>query len=187
MRTFLSKISPLLLTVATLFLSSCADTKHRLLVSVADQRMAVFREGKPITTFPISTSKFGLGDVPSSNFTPLGHMQIAKKIGGGQPMGMKFKSRVPTGEIVPVNSPGRDPIVTRILWLKGKEAQNRGAYGRYIYIHGTPEESKLGTAASYGCVRMASRDIVWLYDTIGNKVRVDIIPGPLPIPAVLPR
>ena len=100
---------------------------------------------------------------------------------------MKFKSRVPTGEIVPVNAPGRDPIVTRILWLSGEEPHNRQAEGRYIYIHGTPEEAKLGRPASYGCVRMASRDIAWLYDTIGNKVRVDILPGPLPPPSALPN
>jgi lipoprotein-anchoring transpeptidase ErfK/SrfK len=106
-------------------------------------------------------------------------MEIAQKIGAGQPMGMKFKSRRPTGEIIPVNAPGRDPIVTRILWLRGKERWNANAYGRYIYIHGTPEEAKLGTPASYGCVRMASRDIVWLFDTVGKGCRVDISPQPL--------
>lgn len=148
--------------------------------------MAVFSEGKPIATFPVSTSKFGLGDLPSSNYTPVGKMKIAQKVGEGQPMGMKFKSRIATGEIVPVNAPGRDPIVTRILWLKGSEAQNKGAYGRYIYIHGTPEEAKLGTPASYGCIRMASRDIVWLYDLVGKGARIDVLPGPLPRPAILP-
>ena len=75
--------------------------------------------------------------------TPLGKMEIAKKIGGGAPLGMKFKNRRPTGEIVPIDAPGRDPIVTRILWLKGLEAQNRRAYSRTIYIHGTAEEKPL--------------------------------------------
>lgn len=87
---------------------------------------------------------------------------------------MKFKDRVPTGEIVPVNAPGRDPIVTRILWLRGREERNRNAFDRYIYIHGTPEERKLGEPASYGCIRMRSRDIVWLYDTVGVGARVEI-------------
>jgi lipoprotein-anchoring transpeptidase ErfK/SrfK len=185
----LSRLSParLLLGAVLFFLASCADTKHRLVVSVAEQRMALFESEKFVAMFPVSTSKFTLGDVPGTNGTPLGRLKIAQKIGAGQPPGMKFKSRVPTGEIVPVNAPGRDPIVTRILWLKGTEPQNRNAYGRYIYIHGTPEESKLGTAASYGCVRMSSQQIIWLYDKIGKGARVDILPGPLPPPNQLPR
>ena len=171
---------PLLRLLAlSLLLSSCADRSHRLLVSVADQRMAVYREAQLLATFPISTSKFGLSDAPGSNGTPLGRLEIAQKIGTGQPAGMKFKNRVPTGEIVPVNAPGRDPIVTRILWLRGREPWNANTHGRYIYIHGTPEESKLGTPASYGCVRMASRDIVWLYDQVGKGCRVDIVREPL--------
>jgi len=175
------------LSMASLFLSSCADTKHRLVVSVAQQRMALLTEGQPTATFRVSTSKFGLGDWQGSNFTPLGRMKVAEKIGDGLPLGMRLKDRKPTGEIVPPNSPGRDPIVTRILWLKGMEPQNAGAYGRYIYIHGTAAEADLGTAASYGCIRMASRDIAWLFDQIGKGARVDVLPGPLPHPSALPR
>ena len=142
--------------------------------------MAVYREGQRLATFPVSTSKFGYGDEPGTNHTPLGKLKVGKKIGGGQPSGMKFKSRRATGEIVPVNAPGRDPIVTRILWLKGREGENRNAHARYIYIHGTPEEAALGRPASYGCVRMASRDILWLYDTVGRGAAVDIMTTPLP-------
>jgi lipoprotein-anchoring transpeptidase ErfK/SrfK len=172
---------PCLLAVASaLLISACSDRSHRLIVSVPDQTMAVYRHEKLLATFPVSTSRFALGDVPGSNGTPLGRLEVAQKIGGGQPLGMKFKSRRPTGEIVPPNAPGRDPIVTRILWLRGKESWNANAYNRYIYIHGTPEESKLGTPASYGCVRMASRDIAWLYDVIGKGCRVDITRQPLP-------
>ena len=167
-------------------LVSCADTKHRMVVSVAEQRMALLYEGRPIATFPVSTSKFGLGDYPGSNFTPLGKMKVAEKHGDGQPLGMRLKDRKPTGEIVPVNAPGRDPIVTRILWLKGTEPQNARAYNRYIYIHGTAEEARLGTPASYGCVRMGSQQVAWLYDRVGTGARVDIIPGPLPPPHLLP-
>ena len=159
--------------------ASCADTRHRMIVSVAEQRMVVLDDGKPIAQFPVSTSKFGLGSSGRSNFTPLGRHAIAKKIGAGQPSGMKFKSRKPTGEIVPVNAPGRDPIVTRILWLKGLEPQNHNTYSRYIYIHGTPEEHRIGTPASYGCVRMRSADVIWLYDKVGKGAKVDIFPGPL--------
>ncbi|MDB6069534.1 MAG: ErfK/YbiS/YcfS/YnhG family protein [Verrucomicrobiales bacterium] len=161
--------------------SSCADTRHRMIVSVAEQRMVVLDEGKMIGQFPVSTSKFGVGVAPDGvkYFTPLGRHAVAKKIGGGQPLGMKFKSRKATGEIVPVNAPGRDPIVTRILWLKGLEAQNKSTFGRYIYIHGTPEEAKLGKPASYGCVRMRSVDVAWLYDIVGKGARVDILLGPV--------
>ena len=158
-----------------LWMSGCVgDRVHRIRVVVDEQRMEVFRKEELLASFDVSTSKFGLGDRPGSNCTPLGRLSIARKIGGGQPQGMKFKDRVPTGEIVPVNAPGRDPIVTRILWLRGREERNRNAFDRYIYIHGTPEERKLGEPASYGCIRMRSRDIVWLYDTVGVGARVEI-------------
>lgn len=181
------RLIPLFSCVFALILSGCADTQHRLVVSVAEQRMAYFDQDKFVAMFPVSTSKFGLGDVPDSNATPLGRMKIAEKIGEGQPLGMKFKDRRPAGEIVAPNAPGRDPIVTRILWLKGTEAQNSQCYGRCIYIHGTPEEAKLGTPASYGCVRMSSKHIAWLYEQVGLGARVDIVAGPLPAPDALPR
>src|SRR3978361_1033624 len=98
-----------------LLLNSCADTKHRMVVSVAEQRMAFFDEGKFVAMFPVSTSRFCLSDTPGSFGTPLGRLKVRKKIGDGQPLGMKFKDKCPTGEIVPVNAPGRDPVVTRIL------------------------------------------------------------------------
>ena len=187
-----STIRLFLLLLCALTATSCVDTRHRLVVSVAQQRMVLFEQDKgdpkarPVRIFAVSTSKFGTGSAPASNYTPLGKHEIAKKIGGGQPLGMKFKSRVPTGEIVAPNSPGRDPIVTRIMWLRGLESRNANTYQRLVYIHGTPEESRLGTRASYGCIRMGSRDIMWLYDKLGNKVRVDIVPGPLPPPTQLP-
>ena len=84
-----------------------------------------------------------------------------------------------TGEIVAPNSPGRDPIVTRILWLRGREAQNANAFGRYIYIHGTPEERLIGTPASYGCIRMRSTDVVQLYNIVGIGAAVTIVDVPL--------
>jgi lipoprotein-anchoring transpeptidase ErfK/SrfK len=145
--------------------------------------MTVFEHGKPIASYPVSTSKFGLGDMPGSNCTPLGKMAVAQKIGRGAPLGMKFKSRQPTGEIVPVNAPGRDPIVTRILWLRGLEKRNANAFDRMIYIHGTPEESRLGTPASFGCIRMRSRDIAELYDTVGRGAQVIVTNAPNVAPA----
>jgi lipoprotein-anchoring transpeptidase ErfK/SrfK len=167
-------------------LAGCAskDRVHTMRVSVPQQQMAVYKRGVEIARYDVSTSKFGLGDQRGSNRTPLGHMEIAKKIGGGQRLGMKFKSRRPTGEIVRPNSPGRDPIVTRILWLRGLEGRNRNAYRRTIYIHGTAEEWKVGTPASYGCIRMRSRDVVSLYNTVGVGARIEVTTAPLPSPYV---
>lgn len=170
----------LLCGVSALFLASCAtDNQHLVEISVPEQRMAVYRDGIRIREYPISTSKFGLGDEKGSNRTPLGAFRIAKKIGKDAPAGAVFKSRKPTGEVLPPDAPGRDPIVTRILWLKGQESQNANAYKRYIYIHGTPEERTIGTPSSYGCVRMRSLDIIDLFEIVGNGARVKIADTPL--------
>ena len=130
--------------------------------------MALLEDGAPVATYPVSTSKFGLGDLPGTSWTPLGRLEIAKKIGDGAPSGEAFKDRRPTGEIVPPDAPGRDIIVTRILWLRGEEPQNARAYSRYIYIHGTPEERNIGLPVSYGCVRMRSRDVIELFNIVGS-------------------
>jgi len=171
----------LLLTLALLF-SSCAtkDKEHRVLVSVADQSLELYHQEKLIGRYPVSTSKFGLGDRPGSRETPLGRMEVAKKIGASAPLGAVFKNRRPTGEILSPDAPGRDPIVTRIIWLRGLEQKNRNAFARCIYIHGTPEERNVGRPASFGCIRMRSADVVQLFNTIGLGATVDIIPGHLP-------
>jgi lipoprotein-anchoring transpeptidase ErfK/SrfK len=170
-----------MLTLA-LFFSSCStrDNDHRILVSVADQSLELYNRNKLMGRYPISTSKFGLGDRPGSRATPLGRMEVAKKIGARAPLGAVFKSRRPTGEILVPNAPGRDPIVTRIIWLKGLERKNRNAFARCIYIHGTPEERNVGHPASFGCIRMKSVDVVQVFNTIGLGATVDIIPGSLP-------
>jgi lipoprotein-anchoring transpeptidase ErfK/SrfK len=169
------------LLLVALFLASCVapDTRHQIVVSTRDQKLAVLDRGSLMATYPVSTSKFGLGDYLRSSRTPLGQLEIAKKIGDNAPLGAVFKDRVRTGEIIAPNSPGRDPIVTRILWLRGREAQNANAFGRYIYIHGTPEERLIGTPASYGCVRMRSSDIVQLYNIVGVGAAVTIVDAPL--------
>ena len=163
-------------------LCSCTpqDEDHRIVVSVADQAMDLYYRDQLIARYPVSTSQFGVGDSPGRCATPLGHLRIAQKIGDGAPSGMVFKDRRPTGEILVPNAPGRDPIVTRILWLKGLEPQNRNAYGRYIYIHGTPVENQIGKPASYGCIRMRSQDILRVFPTVGIGTRVDIVQGRLP-------
>ena len=167
-------------------LASCArmDRDTLVRVSVPNQKLVVFKRGVEVAAYDCSTSKYGVGDAPGSYRTPLGRMVVAQKIGGGLPSGMKLKSRRPTGEIVKPNSPGRDPIVSRILWLRGTERQNSHAYGRTIYIHGTAEESTIGTPASYGCIRMRSRDVINLYNLVGVGATVEVSPHPFPAPMV---
>jgi lipoprotein-anchoring transpeptidase ErfK/SrfK len=164
-----------------LFLASCAapDTQHKIVISTRDQKLALLERDTLLATYPVSTSKFGLGDRPGSKATPLGQLQIAEKIGDNAPPGAVFKDRRRTGEVVLANSPGRDPIVTRILWLRGLETQNANAFARDIYIHGTPEEWRIGSPASYGCIRMRSSDIIQLYNIVGIGAAVTIVNVPL--------
>jgi lipoprotein-anchoring transpeptidase ErfK/SrfK len=164
-----------------LIISSCAapDTRHHIVISAHEQKLAVLDRGNLMAIYPVSTSKFGLGDWPGSSCTPLGELEVAKKIGDHATPGAVFKDRRRTGEIVAPDSPGRDPIVTRILWLRGREAQNGNALARMIYIHGTPEERNIGFPASYGCIRMRSSDIINLYEIVGPGAEVTIINAPL--------
>ena len=174
-----SALRPYLLLA--LFLASCAapDIQHHIVISTRDQTLALLDRGTLLATYPVSTSKFGLGDRPGSRFTPLGQLQIAEKVGDNAPPGAVFKDRRRTGEIVLANSPGRDPIVTRILWLRGLESQNANAFARDIYIHGTPEEWRIGSPASYGCIRMRSSDVAQLYNIVGIGAAVTIVDTPL--------
>jgi len=177
MRIFRS-IALAILACSPVLIISCSpsiDTDNAMVVSVRDQKMLLIKDGKPVKAYPISTSKFGLGSQRGSNRTPLGKHVVAKKIGDGAPVGAVFKSRRRTGSIVPPNSPGRDPIVTRILWLSGSESHNRNTFGRCVYIHGTPAEYKVGRPASYGCIRMTSKDVIDLYYRVGVGAEVKII------------
>ncbi|MDQ3622036.1 MAG: L,D-transpeptidase, partial [Verrucomicrobiota bacterium] len=119
------------------------------------------------------------GDRPRSFATPLGMLQIASKLGDRAPAGAVFKSRRPTGEILKPNAPGRDPIVTRILQLRGLEPQNSRAFGRAIYIHGTPQERRIGQPVSFGCIRMRSRDVIKLFKAVAVGAKVEIINAPI--------
>jgi lipoprotein-anchoring transpeptidase ErfK/SrfK len=172
----------LLGAIATI-VASCAapDTRHHIVISTREQKLALLDRGNLMGIYPVSTSKFGLGDWPGSSFTPLGELEIAKKIGDHAPPGAVFKDQHRTGEIVAPDSPGRDPIVTRILWLRGRDPQNAHAYTRMIYIHGTPEERNIGFPASYGCIRMRSSDIINLYEIVGRGAQVTIIDEPLAV------
>jgi hypothetical protein len=105
---------------------------------------------------------------------------VAQKIGDNAPAGAVFHNRRFTGEILAPNAPGRDPVITRIIWLRGLEAQNARAFYRCIYIHGTPEEKTIGRPASYGCIRMKSGDIAALYNHVPLGALVQIISDRLP-------
>lgn len=158
-------------------IASGRDVRNKMIVSVHDQKLLLVRDGTPVKAYKISTSKFGVGDRPNSNCTPLGRMQVAKKIGGNAQLGSVFKARRPTGEIIKPNAPGRDPVVSRILWLTGTESRNQNAFRRTIYIHGTPEENRLGSPASFGCIRMGSKDVADLYNRIGTGADVFVVRG----------
>ncbi len=173
-------VIPLLCASATAQENEPPPPTTEIVISAADQRLVLLRDGMSLAKFRVSTSKFGVGDRHGSFQTPLGKLRVAEKIGGSLRTGAVIKHRNPTGEILPVNSPGRDPIVTRIIWLAGCEEQNKNAKARGIYIHGTVEESKVGQPVSYGCIRMRSEDVVELFDQVPIGTSVTIQEGKLP-------
>lgn len=168
------------LSAASAFAIAPLDTSSQLIISVRDQKLVLLRNGTKVATYPVSTSMFGLGDSWGRMTTPLGYLAIEKKIGDHVPEGAVFHNRRLTGEILKPNTPGRDPITTRIIWLRGLEAQNAHAFQRCIYIHGTPEEKKIGSPASYGCIRMKAKDVAELYAQVPVGAVVQIIPDRLP-------
>jgi hypothetical protein len=169
-----------LISATSAFAIAPLDTSNQLIISVRDQKLMLLRNGSQVAIYPISTSMFGLGDAWGRMTTPLGYLAVEKKIGDNVPVGAVFHKRRLTGEVLQPNAPGRDPITTRIIWLRGLEAQNAHAFQRGIYIHGTPEEKKIGRPASYGCIRMKSKDVAELYNQVSLGAVVQIIPDGLP-------
>jgi lipoprotein-anchoring transpeptidase ErfK/SrfK len=167
-------IITLVCLTAAIISPTAAMATPSVVVSVPDQTLALIDDGVVVARFPISTSKFGLGDRSGTYATPLGAMAVASKIGANAPLGAVFKNRRMTGEVLPPNAPGRDPIVTRILWLRGLERENAHAFNRNIYIHGTPEERLIGRPASYGCIRMRSRDVEQLFNAVPVGTRIQV-------------
>ena len=154
-----------------------------LTVSLAEQRLTLWRGRYAYAKYSVSTSKHGAGEVAGSYQTPRGRHIVRAKIGEGAPEGAVFRGRRPTGEIysdaLARANPDRDWILTRILWLSGTEVgRNRlGAVDtmrRYIYIHGAPDSEPLGIPGSIGCIRMGNRDIVELFDLVPVGSVVDI-------------
>jgi L,D-transpeptidase catalytic domain len=177
-----------LISLASVLPAAQIEPASRLIISVREQKLMLLQDGAKLATYPVSTSKFGLGDFLGRMTTPLGYFAVAQKIGDHAPTGAVFHNRRFTGEILPPNAAGRDPVVTRIIWLRGLEPQNAHAFSRCIYIHGTPEEKTIGQPASYGCIRMKSSDVTALYNQIPLGAIVQIIPDRLPkvrkVPAV---
>jgi lipoprotein-anchoring transpeptidase ErfK/SrfK len=167
-------------SITSAFALTPIDTSSQLIISVRDQKLMLVQNGGKVATYPVSTSMFGLGDAWGRMTTPLGYLAVEKKIGDNAPTGAVFHNRRLTGEVLQPNAPGRDPITTRIIWLRGLEAQNAHAFKRCIYIHGTPEEKKIGRPASYGCIRMKSSDVAALYDRVPLGALVQITPEHLP-------
>ena len=163
----------LILAPALARASAPSPSLEEIVISVKRQTMTVLQSGARKAEFPVSTSKFGVGDQRRSYRTPLGAFHIEKKVGANLPSGAVFKGLRFTGEVVAANAPGRDPIVTRVLCLGGGSAGSRG-----IYIHGTPQEKFIGRPASYGCIRMRSRDVIALFNTVALGTRVLITDAP---------
>jgi hypothetical protein len=166
--------------IAPVFAITPLDTSSEIIISVRDQKLMLIQNGGKAAVYPVSTSMFGLGDSWGRMTTPLGYFAVEQKIGDNVPVGAVFHNRRLTGEVLQPNAPGRDPVITRIIWLRGLEAQNTHAYQRCIYIHGTPQEKTIGQPASYGCIRMKSSDIAALYDRVPPGALVQIIPDRLP-------
>ncbi|MBI1732510.1 MAG: L,D-transpeptidase [Gammaproteobacteria bacterium] len=150
-------------------------SETRIEISLPDQRLTLFSTGAGPAQFPVSTAKNGPGERMDSYCTPRGAHVIAEKIGAGAAPGTVFVGRQTTGEIyapaLRAAHPGRDWILTRILWLAGIEpGRNQGgevdSYRRYIYIHGAPADVPMGRPGSAGCIRMTNADVVWLFDRV---------------------
>jgi L,D-transpeptidase-like protein len=169
-----------LVSLAPALFATQLDPSHQLIISVRDQKLMLVQNGGEVATYPVSTSMFGMGDSWGRMTTPIGYLAVEKKIGDNVPSGAVFHNRRLTGEILQPNAPGRDPVITRIIWLRGLEAQNAHAFQRGIYIHGTPQEKTIGRPASYGCIRMKSSDVAELYNRVPVGAVVQIIPDRLP-------
>jgi hypothetical protein len=151
-------------------------TQFILTVSIAEQSVSLFEQNKFVKKFPCSTSRFGIGQTEGSNSTPLGLHLIAEKIGAGALAGTVFKARKAVGH---TSQPefADAKITTRILWLEGLEPGfNRGgkvdSHARYIYIHGTADQSSIGKPTSCGCIHLADADLIPLFDLLPSGILV---------------
>lgn len=159
----------------------------RLVVSIADQKLYGFKQGKLALTMPVSTSFKGTGELQNSNCTPLGKHYIRAKIGADLPINAVLLGRRWTGETwspeLAQQYPNRDWILTRILWLSGCELGfnrlgNVDTFRRYIYLHGTPDTEPMGIPLSHGCIRLRNTDIIKLFELVPIHCPVEISEQP---------
>ena len=156
----------------------------KIVVDIPSQMLTLFdAKGKALRTYAVSTARNGVGERDGSLCTPRGRHIVRAKIGAGQPLGSVFRGRRPTGEVwspdLHAQHPGRDWMLTRLLWLSGCEPGfNRlgdvDTMRRYIYIHGAPDSAPMGEAGSHGCVRMTNKDVAEMFDLVPPYTRVDI-------------
>lgn len=153
-----------------------------LLVSISAQTLQLFRRGELVRAYPVSTSARPPSNIKDSLGTPRGLHEIAERIGGEQPIGMVFKARRPTGRHFSEHTDDGNLITSRILWLRGlepgvnigRDAEGRevDTYARYVYIHGTNREDRIGQPQSAGCVLLGNLDMIALHDEVraGDQV-----------------
>lgn len=158
-------------------------------ISIADQRLYGFAAGRLLVSYPVSTALNGPGELSGSNCTPRGLHEVRARIGADLPLNAVLRGRRWTGEVwseaLHEQFPGRDWILSRILWLSGREPGfNRlgkvDSMRRYIYIHGTPDTEPMGVPRSHGCVRMRNADLLELFPRVPVHcaVRIDEAPKP---------
>jgi L,D-transpeptidase YbiS len=156
----------------------------RIEISIPEQSLVLAEDGRALRRYAVSTAKNGPGELSGSFCTPRGRHIVRAKIGAGQPTGTVFVRRRPTGEIwtreLHARYPGRDWILTRILWLSGCEpGRNRlgkvDTMRRYIYIHGAPDCAAMGRPGSIGCIRMRNADMIELFELVPPYTGVEII------------
>ncbi len=138
----------------------------RLSVSVATQTLQLWEGQSLVRQWPCSTSKFGLGSTEGSLRTPLGHFRVKDKHGEGASWGTIFKSRQPVGQWAADGDTEEDLVLTRIMRLEGLQAHNANTYDRYIYLHGTNDERRIGQRRSHGCIRLKNEHAIEIYDLV---------------------
>ncbi|MCG6897060.1 MAG: L,D-transpeptidase [Thiocapsa sp.] len=160
--------------------------KRHILIDIDRQTLSLCEGAERLAVYPVSTALNGVGECHGSGCTPRGLHRVRMRIGEGCPPGTVFRGRRPTGEIydaaLAAACPGRDWILTRILWLTGCEpGRNRGGrldtLRRFIYIHGCPDSEPMGIPRSHGCIRMHSRELIELFDRTPLGTPVMLIQG----------
>jgi L,D-transpeptidase YbiS len=146
--------------------------RPRIEVSVSNQLLTLWDGGQQLRSWPVSTSAYGIGFAEGSLKTPLGGFEITEKIGEEAESGTIFKARKPVGHWSPGTNTTDDLVLTRILRLRGLEARNANTWERYIYIHGTNAEQRIGRPASHGCIRLRNDHMIQLFDLVPPGTQV---------------